>query len=168
MTYQALINGISRCVTFRAAGGLDSHSGENWKNDHGPSLAQGFNSVAALARQLEATPYPTGGTWLDHTTIVCMSEFSRGPKLNRSGGRDHYITNSSLLMGGGIAGGKIIGATDSAKMRAQAVDLSTGIVDHDYGVHLSHEHIARTLLQSIGITDDIADLREDAITPLIP
>ena len=71
-------------------------------------------------------------------------------------------------MGGGIAGGKIIGATDSHKMRSQAVDLSTGLVDHDHGVRVSHEHVARTLLHSIGITDDIADLREDAITALIP
>ena len=168
MSYQALTNGISRCVTFRATGGLDAHSGESWINNHGPALAQGFNSVAALARELEATPYPTGGSWLDHTTIVCMSEFSRGPKLNRSGGRDHYITNSSLLMGGGIVGGKIIGATDANKMRSQAIDLSTGLVDHEHGVRVSHEHIARTLLHSIGVTADIADLREDAITALIP
>lgn len=167
MAYQALTNGISRCVTFRATGGLDAHSGDSWKNNHGPNLQQGFNSVAALARQLEATPYPTGGTWLDHTTIMCMSEFSRGPKLNRSGGRDHYITNSSLLMGGGITGGKIIGATDSNKMRSQAVDLSTGLVDTDYGERISHEHIARTLLCSIGISDDIADLRNDPITALL-
>ena len=168
MAYQALTNGISRCVTFRATGGLDAHSGESWKNNHGPNLEQGFNSVAALARQLEDTPYPTGGNWLDHTTIMCISEFSRGPKLNRSGGRDHYITNSSLLMGGGITGGKIIGATDPNKMRSQAVDLSTGLVDNDYGERISHEHIARTLLSSVGISDDIADLRKDPITALLP
>ena len=167
MAYQALINGISRCVTFRATGGLDAHSGEEWRSGHGPKLEQGFNSIAALAKQLEETPYPTGGNWLDHTTIMCVSEFSRGPKLNRSGGRDHYITNSSLLMGGGIVGGKVIGATSDLKMRSQGVDLATGVVDNDYGERISHEHIARTLLSSIGVTDDIADLRTSPITALL-
>lgn len=167
MAYQALTHGISRCVTFRATGGLDSHAGEDWKNNHGPRLQTGFNSVAALARQLEATPYPAGGTWLDHTTIMCMSEFSRGPKLNRSGGRDHYITNSCLLLGGGIAGGKIIGATDEVKMRAQGVNLETGQVDNENGERISHEHVARTLLASIGIDDDIADLRTPPINALL-
>ncbi|MEC7987801.1 MAG: DUF1501 domain-containing protein [Myxococcota bacterium] len=167
MAYQALTNGISRCVTFRAAGGLDSHAGDSWRSVHGPNLQKGFNSVAALAQQLEDTPYPTGGSWLDHTTIVCMSEFCRGPKLNRSGGRDHYITNSCLLMGGGITGGKIIGATSENKMRAQAVDLATGMVDNENGERISHEHIARTLLYSVGITDDIADVRVPPIDALL-
>ena len=71
MAYQALTNGISRCVTFRATSGLDSHGGDDWRNNHGPRLMQGFNSVAALAQQLDATPHPNGGTWLDRT-IVCQ------------------------------------------------------------------------------------------------
>ena len=165
--YQALTNGISRCVTFRATSGLDSHGGDDWRNNHGPRLMQGFNSVAALAQQLDATPHPNGGTWLDKTTIVCQSEFSRGPKLNRSGGRDHNITNSCLLLGGGISGGKVIGATDTVKMRAQPVDLTTGMVDLEHGSNVSHEHVARTLFHSIGVTDDVADLREPPIAALL-
>ena len=96
-----------------------------------------------------------------------MSEFSRGPRLNKAGGRDHYVTNSCLLLGGGIAQGKIIGATDEIKMRSQNVDLATGQIDKDYGEKISHEHVARTLLHSIGITDDIADLRAPPITALL-
>ena len=36
--YQALTNGVSRCVTYKAAGGLDSHGGDDWRTRHGPRL----------------------------------------------------------------------------------------------------------------------------------
>ena len=65
----------------------------------------GFNSVAALATLLEDTPHPAGGSWLSRTTIWCMSDSQRNPMLNSSLGRDHYITNSALLLGGGLPGG---------------------------------------------------------------
>ncbi|MCH5374017.1 MAG: DUF1501 domain-containing protein [Planctomycetes bacterium] len=51
---------------------------------------------------------------LDETLIVVMSEFGRTPKLNTSGGRDHWPRVFSVaLAGGGIRGGQVIGASDS-------------------------------------------------------
>ena len=167
MTYQALTNGISRCVTYKAAGSLDSHDGENWRTRHGPRLQNGFNSVAALARLLDDTPHPSGGSWLSRTTIWCMSEFQRNPMLNTSLGRDHYITNSALLLGGGLQGGKVIGATSEIKMKSQKVDLQTGLVDEQNGTYISHEHIARTLLYRLGVTDDLGDYRSSPIGALL-
>jgi hypothetical protein len=51
---------------------------------------------------------------LDDTLVVLTSEFGRtvGP-LNNQGGRDHYLRNTSVLAGGGIQGGKIIGKTNA-------------------------------------------------------
>jgi hypothetical protein len=49
-------------------------------------------------------------------------------------------------------------------MAGQRVDLDTGLVDVDGGEQLGHSHIGRSLLHSIGITEDIADFR----TPHIP
>jgi uncharacterized protein DUF1501 len=53
---------------------------------------------------------------LDNTLIVWMGEFGRTPKINSRGakpGRDHYPRAwSSVLMGGGIKGGQVIGRTD--------------------------------------------------------
>jgi hypothetical protein len=50
---------------------------------------------------------------LDETLVVCMSEFGRTPKLNGSGGRDHWGSVFSIaLAGGGIRGGTIHGASD--------------------------------------------------------
>ena len=103
LAYQALTSGTSRCVSYEAHRFNDTHSGPDWRANHGYRLLSGFQSVAMLAEMLQATPHPAGGSWLDHTTIVCASEFNRSPALNATGGRDHATTNSMLLLGGGIA-----------------------------------------------------------------
>ncbi|MGZ0172718.1 MAG: DUF1501 domain-containing protein, partial [Planctomycetales bacterium] len=51
---------------------------------------------------------------LDETLIVVMGEFGRTPKLNVAGGRDHWPrVFSTLLAGGGVQGGQVIGSSDS-------------------------------------------------------
>jgi hypothetical protein len=46
--------------------------------------------------------------------VLCMSEFGRTPKINKDNGRDHYPRAWSLAMaGGGIQGGRVIGASDA-------------------------------------------------------
>jgi hypothetical protein len=49
----------------------------------------------------------------DQTLVVVMGEFGRtvGP-LNGQAGRDHFLTQSVLMAGAGIQGGRAIGATD--------------------------------------------------------
>ncbi len=50
---------------------------------------------------------------LDDTLVVLTSEFGRTPKINQNDGRDHYPKAfSSVLWGGGIAGGQVYGKTD--------------------------------------------------------
>ncbi|MCS6978099.1 MAG: DUF1501 domain-containing protein [Gemmatales bacterium] len=53
---------------------------------------------------------------LDSTLIVWMGDFGRTPKINNRGpkpGRDHYPRAwSTVLIGGGIKGGQVIGRTD--------------------------------------------------------
>ncbi|HUY31516.1 MAG TPA: DUF1501 domain-containing protein [Pirellulales bacterium] len=49
---------------------------------------------------------------LDTTTIVWMGEFGRTPKINPSGGRDHFPQAwSTVLAGGGVQGGQAVGRT---------------------------------------------------------
>jgi hypothetical protein len=49
---------------------------------------------------------------LDTTTIVWMGEFGRTPRINASNGRDHWANGwSTVLAGGGIKGGQVIGKT---------------------------------------------------------
>ncbi len=56
-----------------------------------------------------------GAGRLNQTLIVVMGEFGRTPgSLNSRGGRDHHKDAQSVLMaGGGVRGGRAIGATDS-------------------------------------------------------
>jgi uncharacterized protein (DUF1501 family) len=51
---------------------------------------------------------------LAKTLVVLMGEFGRTPKINPSGGRDHWSrANSVCLAGGGVMGGQVIGKTDA-------------------------------------------------------
>lgn len=168
MAAQALTKGISRCVTIKVADGLDSHQGGAWEGDHGPAMREGFDSIAALATHLEATPFgdEPGDNWLNHTTIMCFSEFGRGAKLNSNGGRDHNLINAMMMLGGPIKGGQVVGATTDLGMMASPIDLATGAVD-PMGELIGNNHIARTLLHSVGIEEDVGDFRVNPIAALL-
>jgi hypothetical protein len=50
---------------------------------------------------------------LGDVVIVAWGEFGRTPKINKNAGRDHWPEVSpALLAGGGLRGGRVIGATD--------------------------------------------------------
>jgi uncharacterized protein (DUF1501 family) len=52
---------------------------------------------------------------LDSTLVVTMGEFGRTPKVNGSGGRDHWPDcYTAVLAGGGVCGGAVYGASDRA------------------------------------------------------
>ena len=54
---------------------------------------------------------------LDSTLVIWMGDFGRTPRINQRGaqpGRDHYPRAwSSVMIGGGIRGGQVIGRTDA-------------------------------------------------------
>ena len=167
MVVTAITNGISRCVSVEVASGLDTHY-DNWTDEQGPRQRDGFDLIAAMVDDLASRPYKgsTSESWLDHTTIVGFSEFSRTPLLNPSTGRDHSLTNASFLLGAGIKGGQVIGASSDVGMSPQNVNLETGQVDPG-GEIIRPEHIHRTLLESLGIFEDIGDLRAPSIPALL-
>lgn len=50
---------------------------------------------------------------LETTTVIVWGEFGRTPRINAKGGRDHWPgTQSVLVAGGGMQGGRIIGESD--------------------------------------------------------
>ncbi len=50
---------------------------------------------------------------LEETLVVWMGEFGRSPKINPSGGRDHWgHVFSAALAGGGVQGGAVYGKSD--------------------------------------------------------
>ena len=51
---------------------------------------------------------------LEETLVAAVGEFGRTPKINGTGGRDHWgRCQSALLAGGGIRGGQVYGSSDS-------------------------------------------------------
>ncbi len=51
---------------------------------------------------------------LDSTLVVAWGEFGRTPRVNNNAGRDHYPNVfSAALAGGGVHGGRVVGASDS-------------------------------------------------------
>lgn len=89
-------------------GGWDTHQ-DNFDRVKKLS-AQVDPAVNALVHDLK-----TRGL-LDSTLVIWMGEFGRTPKINARGnkpGRDHYPRAwTSLLLGGGLKGGQVIGRTD--------------------------------------------------------
>ena len=81
-----------------------------------------FETVKRLSRTLDTamgqlmTDLSDRGM-LDSTLIVCAAEFGRTPQLpkdRRGGGRDHWTGGwSTVLAGGGIKGGQVIGTTSA-------------------------------------------------------
>ena len=51
---------------------------------------------------------------MNRVMVVAWGEFGRTPKVNKTGGRDHYPgVFSAALCGGGIQGGAVVGSSDS-------------------------------------------------------
>jgi len=77
-----------------------------------------FTRVPELADELDAalstllSDLETRGM-LNETLVVLATEFGRTPEINANDGRDHHPAGfSCVLVGGGIRGGQIFGATD--------------------------------------------------------
>lgn len=97
---------------FIAIGGWDTHVNQgNEKGQLANKLGVLGKGLADLANKL--------GPELKNTTIAVISEFGRTVKENGNGGTDHGHGNVMILLGAGIAGGKVHGkwqGLDSSKL----------------------------------------------------
>ncbi|MBC8244106.1 MAG: DUF1501 domain-containing protein [Verrucomicrobia bacterium] len=90
-------------------GGFDTHSNnfpamENHGLEMDPALAALIEDLAASGK-------------LDSTVVLVLSEFGRTPRINNNAGRDHHASCfSCLIAGGGIRGGRVVGASDRDAM----------------------------------------------------
>ena len=65
-------------------------------------------AFAALVRDLEDR------NLLDETIVLWLGEFGRTPTINENEGRDHFPNGwSAVIAGGGVRGGRAIGATNA-------------------------------------------------------
>jgi hypothetical protein len=86
---------------------------------------------------------------LDETLVVMMGEFGRTPRFNRNGGRDHWSRCYSLVLaGGGIAAGRVYGASDRIAAQPTRDPVGPGdllatvyhLLGIDYRLHLTDLH----------------------------
>jgi hypothetical protein len=85
-------------------------------------------------RQLSAVLDPAWSTLLrdlrahgllDSTLVVWMGEFGRTPKINPQGGRDHFPNAwTTVLCGGGIKGGQVVGRTSADGTKVEEREVS--------------------------------------------
>ncbi len=128
-----LIEGGVRFVSL-TAGGWDHH--DNIKNGIEGNLPPTDQAIAALIRDLDRRGM------LDSTLVMVTTEFGRTPKINQTGGRDHWPrVFSTMLAGGGMKAGYVHGASDS--LGGEPDDGATRVED-----------LATTIYHQIGITSD--------------
>jgi hypothetical protein len=113
-----------------------------------------FNRTKALMEQLD--PGMSGlladlgrRKLLDDTLVICMGEFGRTPRINGGNGRDHWTRAfSAALAGGGLAGGRVIGRTNSVGTETQDRPVSVedlfATIYGQLGVDRSKKYLSQT------------------------
>jgi len=79
---------------------------------------------------------------IDDTLVIMTGEFGRTPKINKDAGRDHWgPVNTVLFAGGGVQGGRVLGASD--RNAAETTDFRQ-----------TPENLSATMYQALGIPRD--------------
>ncbi len=142
----ALEQGLSFAAQIQL-GSFDTHD-QNLQQI--PLHDQLFMGLRALIDDLEARPGMTAGSkMIDDTVVLVVSEMGRTPKLNATGGKDHWPVTSAMVLGGGLPGGRVLGGTDDA-LYGHRVDLGSGAID-DQGVQIQYGNFASGLLEAVGV-----------------
>jgi hypothetical protein len=115
MARRLVENGV-RFVCVVSGGGpgnlqWDAH--DNIEENHLRMAAQTDQPIAALLKDLKRRGL------LDSTLVLWGGEFGRSPEAQGGKGRDHHNLGFTMWMaGGGVRGGRIVGATDAIGLRA--------------------------------------------------
>ncbi|MCB0412049.1 MAG: DUF1501 domain-containing protein [Bdellovibrionales bacterium] len=145
----ALIAAFNSQVAFQGQidltqGRLDTHDDHEGK--HLEVQKGRWTSVAEIFKLFKNTPLRGYDESLfDHTTFMVVSEFARTPALNNSKGKDHNpYTNSVLLAGGLVNGGRSVGASQilsrnatrsgTPKHTALPLDFKTGEIGSSFEI----------------------------------
>ncbi|HVW02585.1 MAG TPA: DUF1501 domain-containing protein [Planctomycetaceae bacterium] len=130
-----------RCVEV-TLNGWDTHA--NNFEGHRANAETLDPALASLVRELRERDL------LDSTVVLCIGEFGRTPQINPLGGRDHWPTGfSCLLGGGGLRSGLVIGATDPDQQQTMPTDPVTV------------KDLYATLLRTLGVEYD-----KEVMTPI--
>lgn len=129
-----LVEAGVRCVTIEHSN-WDTHD-NNFvvlKNELLPALDLGMST---LFRDL------TDRGLLEKTLVIVTGEFGRTPRINKNAGRDHWGPSFTVMLGGGgVKGGRIVGASDDRAERP---------ADKPHGP----ENLAATMYHLLGVNSN--------------
>lgn len=86
----------------------------------------------------------------DKLVVVIQSEMGRTPTYNDNDGKDHWSIGSMMFLGPGIAGNRVVGATDEEQFTIPVNPQSLQL-DQDNGIRVRPETIHTALRQLAGI-----------------
>lgn len=140
------------CSATIGLGQFDSHA----NNDPDqmnliPNLLRGIDHLMVRAEQLGIR---------DRLVVVMQSEMGRTPWYNENDGKDHWSVGSMMVMGAGVSGNRVVGATtvDPETGHEQwplTVDPQTLELD-DAGIRMRPEHIHQALRELAGVQNSDA------------
>jgi len=127
-------------VTWDCHGSGPFSTLEDYRREVLPTFDRAFS---ALLDDLE------GRGMLETTLVAAVGEFGRTPRINASGGRDHWPgVWSAAMAGAGVQGGRVVGASDAHASEPAERPVTPGewlaTIHHAIGVAASYG----------GLTDD--------------
>ena len=126
-----LVEGGARFVTVRVDGQWDSHK-DNF-TAHRSLIPPWDQALSALIDDLDQRGL------LDTTLLLIGGEFGRTPKINKDAGRDHWpMVYTTVLAGGGVKGGVILGESDALGEAPKTRPIS-------------HQDVLATIYHQLGI-----------------
>ncbi len=135
--------GVTVSATLSMSG-FDTHG--NHDASHTPAMQRLVEGVTALMDQAEAQGIA------DRLIVVVGSDFARTPWYNDTNGKDHWSITSMMLMGPGIRGGRVIGATDARQVPVLLDPASLRPAADGVRVQPGHIHAALRALAGVDTT----------------
>lgn len=114
-----------------------------------PELLAGIDDLLIKAERLQIR---------EKLVVIMQSEMGRTPDYNKGNGKDHWSINSIMFLGPGIAGNRVIGATDE-KQQLSLVNPESLAMDDTAGIRIRPEHIHEALRELAKIQDHPASHR---------
>lgn len=122
-------------------GGFDTHG--NHDANHYPRVQTMLEGIDFIMEEAERQGVA------DKVVLYAGSDFGRTPYYNEGNGKDHWSITSVMLMGAGIKGGRVVGASDDG-FKARTVNPQTLALDEG-GIRITPEHIHLQLRKLAGI-----------------
>lgn len=136
--------GIAVSATF-SMDGFDTHQNNDSAQD--AARASFFGAIMEFWDEAERLGVA------DRVVLSIGSDFGRTNAYNSNNGKDHWPVTSMMLMGEGIEGNRVVGATDDQQY-ALKVDPDTLALSED-GVTLTPAHVHAALRELAGVSDEL-------------